>query len=130
MLHYFKRTERDKEFFDAYIDPRLPERLFDMHLHITRPCDASGVSQEMIDRDWAMQCGFLMDENDLTEYCKTLWQGRSVAVNAFPMPIRGIDLKSANDYLEVLLHHRKPDTAVTIRTAELAISPTFDPDEC
>ena len=51
MLPYFRKTDRDIAFFEEYINPRLPARLSDMHLHITRPCDTVHVSQEQIDKD-------------------------------------------------------------------------------
>lgn len=130
MLPYFRKTDRDTAFFEAYIQPRLPRRLFDMHLHITRPCDAVHVSQEQIDKDWAMQCGFLMDEKDLAVYLQTLWGDRPVSVNAFPMPIRGVDLENANRHLERLLGNRAEGDLLCIRTAEMAISPAMDPDAC
>lgn len=130
MLPYFRKTDRDIAFYEAYIEPRLPERLFDMHLHVTRPSDAVNVRQEQIDKDWAMQCGFRMDEEELAVYMKTLWGNREVAVNALPMPIRGVDLASANRHLEDLLKARKAGSHLTFRTAEMAIAPSMDPDEC
>lgn len=130
MLSYFEKTGNDRAFFEEYINPRLPQSLFDMHLHLTRPSDATGVPQETIDGDWAMQCGFTMDETDLSHYCKTMWDGRHVEVNAFPMPLRGIDLMSANHHLLDLMRHRDPAASTVIRCAEIAVSPAFDPDEC
>lgn len=130
MLSYFEKTRTDEEFFASYIDARLPRELFDMHLHVTRPCDAAGVPQSTIDGDWAMQCGFVMDEDDLAGYCRTLWSGRRVACNAFPMPIRGVDLMSANRHLAGLLRRQNPAAPLQIRTAEMAIDPAFDPEEC
>lgn len=130
MLPYFRKTDLDAEFFATHIDPYLPRRLFDMHLHITRPIDAVRVKQEQIDKDWAMQFGFLMDENDLATYLRTLWGEREVSVNAFPMPIRGVELDSANRHLETLLQRGRITDGLTLRTAELAISPDMDPDAC
>lgn len=130
MLSYFEKTKLDEEFFSTYIDPRLPQEIFDMHLHVTRPCDTVGVPQATIDGDWAMQCGFQMDESDLTRYCNTLWSGRRVWYNAFPMPIRGVDLMSANRHLATLLQKQDPAATVRIRTAEMAIDPSFDPEAC
>ena len=130
MLPYFRKTDRDIAFFEEYINPRLPARLSDMHLHITRPCDTVHVSQEQIDKDWAMQCGFRMDEKDLAVYMQTLWGDRTVSVNAFPMPIRGVDLESANRHLKNLLDRESGNGQLRIRTAEMAISPDMNPDAC
>lgn len=130
MHSYFEKTALDRAFFAEHIAPRLPETIFDMHLHVTRPADAVNVSQAQIDGDWAMQCGFCMDEDDLAAYASTLWEGRQVLVNAFPMPIRGVDLMSANRHLAKLIANRKDNARLVFRTAEIAISPAFDPDEC
>ena len=130
MLPYFRKTDRDLAFYEEYINPRLPARLFDMHLHVTRPSDTVNVKQEQIDKDWAMQCGFRMDEQDLAAYMQTLWGDREVSVNAFPMPIRGVDLASANLHLEHLLSDGKVGAHLTFRTAEMAISPDMDPAAC
>lgn len=131
MLDYFSKTKRDADFFNEFINPRLPDELYDMHLHVTRPCDTAGVSQEAIDRDWAMQCGYQMDKQDLESYCNTLWSGRRVSVNAFPMPIRGVDLKSANKYLAELLKSKENlEANVSVQSAAMAISPQFDAEEC
>ena len=130
MLPYFQKTDRDIAYFEEHINPRLPQKLFDMHLHVTRPSDAVHVKQEQIDKDWAMQCGFLMDEADLACYMETLWGARDISVNAFPMPIRGVDLASANRHLEDLLLNGKTEGHLTFRTAEMAISPDMDPDGC
>lgn len=130
MLPYFRKTDRDLAFYEEYINPRLPARLFDMHLHVTRPSDTVNVKQEQIDKDWAMQCGFRMDEKDLAAYMQTLWGDREVSVNAFPMPIRGVDLASANLHLEHLLSGGKVGAHLTFRTAEMAISPDMDPAAC
>lgn len=130
MLSYFRKTDVDTAFYEAYLKDRLPERIFDMHLHVTRPCDTVNVRQEQIDKDWAMQCGFRMDESDLATYMQTLWGDRTVLVNAFPMPIRGVDLAGANAHLENLITHRDSDAKLVFRTAEMAISPDMDPDAC
>ena len=130
MFSYFEKTERDRAFFEEKIAPRLPQTIFDMHLHLTRPCDTVNVPQELIDGDWAMQCGFQMTEADLKTYAATLWSGRKVLVNAFPMPLRGVDLMSANRHLADLLEKQDPNAQLVIRTAEVAIAPSFDPDEC
>ncbi len=130
MLSYFEKTALDEEFFNTWIGPRLPQEIFDMHLHVTRPCDTFGVPQSIIDGDWVMQCGFQMEESDLDHYCRTLWPGRRVWCNAFPMPIRGVDLMSANRHLAALLQNQNADAPVQIRAAEMAIDPSFSPEEC
>ncbi|MBQ8140982.1 MAG: amidohydrolase family protein [Clostridia bacterium] len=131
MLEYFKKTQRDAEFFNEYISPRLPDELFDMHLHVTTEKDTSGISKEAIDKDWALQCGYAMDTDDLKAYCSTIWDGRKVSVTAFPFPVRGVDLKSANVYLAKLLKDKENlESNVSVRAAAMAIAPAFDPDEC
>ncbi len=132
MFSYFRKTDLDRSFFEEKIDARLPKTIFDMHLHLTRPSDAVHVPQESIDGDWAMQCGFVMTEEDLEGYSETLWGDRTFLANAFPMPIRGVDLMSANRHLADLLakHRNDPNRRMTVRTAEIAIAPSFDSDEC
>ena len=130
MFPYFQKTDRDRAFFEEHIDPRLPKTIFDMHLHLTRPSDCTGIPQEAVEKDWAMQSGISMDKDDLRGYTQTLWGKRRFLANAFPMPIRGVDLMSANRHLADLLRENDPDDDLVIRTAEVAISPEFDPDEC
>ncbi len=131
MLEYFKKTQRDIDFFDEYIAPRLPNELFDMHLHVTTDKDTSGISKEAIDKDWALQCGYAMDVDDLKKYCSVIWKDRRVSVTAFPFPVRGVDLHSANEYLaNVLRDQNNSNSNVSIRAAAMSIAPSFDPDEC
>ncbi|MBO5415587.1 MAG: amidohydrolase family protein [Clostridia bacterium] len=131
MVEYFNKNQRDTEFFNEHIAPRMPSELFDMHLHITRPKDTSGISQEAVDKDWALQCGYSMDIDDLKHYCETLWCDRRVSVTAFPFPVRGVDLRSANKYLAKLLKDENNLNAnVSVRAAAMSIAPSFDCDEC
>ncbi len=130
MLPYFEATKLDRAFYEKHINERLPHKIFDMHLHVTRPCDTTDVKQEQIDKDWAMQCGFRMDETDLADYMKTLWGNRDIFVNAFPMPIRGVDLDGANAHIGNLLALKKVGKHLTFRTGEMAISPQMNPERC
>lgn len=131
MLEYFNKTQRDADFFSEHIAPRLPSELFDMHLHVTRPKDTAGISQEAVDKDWALQCGYSMDLDDLKNYCEVLWSDRRVSVTAFPFPVRGVDLKSANEYLAGLLRDKNNLGAnVSVRAAAMSIAPSFDFEEC
>lgn len=131
MLDYFSKKERDFDFFNEHIAPRLPKELFDMHLHVTRPEDTAGISREAVDKDWALQCGYSMDVEDLRAYCETLWTDRRVSVTAFPFPVRGVDLRSANEYLARLLKDEENLTSnVAVRAAAMAVAPSFDADEC
>lgn len=131
MVDYFKKTEKDAEFFAEHIDPRLPRELFDMHLHVTRPCDTAGISQDAVDKDWALQCGYSMDLADLRHYCSTLWGDRKVSVTAFPFPVRGVDLKSANRHLADLLKDKDNlDGKVAVRAAAMSIAPSYDVEAC
>lgn len=129
MDDYFKKEKFDEEFFSSYIDELLPDKIFDFHLHVTRECDAAGVSQTAVDADWAMQCGYTMPFERYADYCRTLWVGREVEANIFPMPIKGIDLVSANKHIAELIT-KKSTEKIRAVSAAMAVSPEFDADEC
>lgn len=129
MTDYFKKEPYDSEFFNEYINPRLPAKVFDFHAHITRPSDCTAVSKEAVDEDWAMQCGFTMTFDDYAHYCTTLWAGRKTEANVFPMPCRGIDLKSSNTHIYELMKSEN-NCDVKITSAAMCVDPSYDADEC
>jgi hypothetical protein len=61
---YFQRSEFDASFYREFLHSRMPERIFDVHVHINLPEHVAAVPPERWKSDWALECGHLFPAED------------------------------------------------------------------
>lgn len=120
MVSYFERTPLDAEFYARFIAPRIPERVTDMHVHITKPEFVKNVPQVDF---WANECMAPMDYGDYAEYTRQLWPGVEVSQNFLPFVFKGTDVKGNNAYLASLKASGKA------KYTHMLVTPDMSPDD-
>jgi predicted TIM-barrel fold metal-dependent hydrolase len=99
MQPYFDRTDLDRRFYGEWIRPRLPERIFDVHVHVNLPEHVAAVTEERRRSDWAIECGYVLPCEDAYAAAAELFPGTEYRIAGFPWPIREADLVANNRYL-------------------------------
>lgn len=120
---YFHATPRDGDFLAKRIDPRLPRRIVDAHMHVNLPEHVAGVSRETIAGDWALQCGTTMPYERARNVWTAMLPGREVSILGFPWPLPEADIPANNAYLAGLAGEGRLSALMTVR-------PEWDPAEC
>ncbi len=105
MVDYFKKTPYDENFYIKYIQQRLPDKIIDMHLHITTEEIRRNTVPDMT--DWAAQCGSVMTYEDYTDYSEVFYPGKKLYINALPSVTKGVDVKMGNEYIAGLKRANK-----------------------
>jgi uncharacterized protein len=93
------RTEIDKNFYRKYIQHRLPDTIFDVHVHLNLPEHISMVTESRWLSDWALESGHLLSCEGALSWAKVLYPDVRYEIAGFPWPIREADLKANNAYL-------------------------------
>lgn len=99
MLPYFELTQLDKSFFRDHLQGRLPERIFDTHVHLNLAEHVKDVPKERILSDFAMQIGTVLPVEDAYGCAAELYPGVRYQIAGIPWPIREADLRGNNCYL-------------------------------
>jgi len=99
VISYFEYTYEDKVFYESKIKPRIPSRIFDIHVHINLPDHVKNVTQERIHSDWALECGYILTADEAYSYAGTLFPHAKYAISGFPWPIREANIMANNEYL-------------------------------
>ena len=98
----YARTPFDREFYDDKIRPRLPDTVFDVHVHINLPEHVTRVTPERVRSDWALECGYVFSCEDAYRLTADMFPGVAYSMAGFPWPIREADLDANNRYLAEL----------------------------
>lgn len=115
MYGYFIKDENDERFFAEYLADRLPENMFDAHMHINLPEHVAAISQQTIMGDWALECGLVMTYEDARAYHEILFPNRKIRMLALPWPLPEADIPANNAYLSGLAGEGKVTALMTIR---------------
>ena len=99
MKPYFTRNQNDKQFYDRYIAPRIPDNIFDAHIHLNLPEHIEDLPEERLRSDWALECGHLLPVEDAYACASELFPGIEYFMAGFPLPAREADLQGNNKYL-------------------------------
>lgn len=132
MIDYFKKTEYDIEFYNNYIKDRIPNKIIDMHVHITKDEFKKNCIEDP--NSWATQCSSNMDIDDYMYYSKIFYPDSEVYINALPSVTKGIDTNGNNKYIsdlkrdgKVLFSHMLPDPSWNPEyTEKILIEENFD----
>ena len=95
-VEYFHETELDKQFYKTYIKDRIPLKIIDMHVHITRP--EYMINAQFDPDSWASQCISDMEAEDYYEYGKILYPDSDFTFNALPNVNQGVDIVGNSKY--------------------------------
>ena len=94
-------TERnvDRRVYEEELDPWLPPKIIDVHVHIGLAEHTGAVTEERRRSNWAYEVGLAQSWEQLRKNVQTLFPGRQMEVLAFGNPFRETDLERNNDYV-------------------------------
>jgi predicted TIM-barrel fold metal-dependent hydrolase len=115
MKPYFELTELDRNFLRDYIRPRLPKKVFDIHVHLNLPEHVASVPEERWLSDWALECGHLLPVDDAFSCVEELFPGVEYSIAGFPWPIKEADIDKNNRYLAQMALERKISPFMAVR---------------
>ena len=118
---YFERTPLDAVFYAEHLHPRLPERIFDVHVHLNLPEHVALVPEERWRSDWALESGHLLPVEDAYACARELFPDARYAIAGMPWPIREADLAANNRYLAA-------KRAQGLLAPFMAVRPEWDPE--
>jgi len=118
---YFERTPLDAAFYAEHLHPRLPERIFDVHVHLNLPEHVALVPEERWRSDWALESGHLLPVEDAYACARELFPDARYAIAGMPWPIREADLAANNRYLAA-------KRAQGLLAPFMAVRPEWDPE--
>jgi predicted TIM-barrel fold metal-dependent hydrolase len=121
MLPYFEKTPLDRAFYAGRLRPRLPARIFDVHVHLNLPEHVSMVPPERWLTDWALECGHLLPCEDAYACARDLFPDTEYAIAGMPWPIHEADLAANNRYLALKRAEGRLAPFMTVR-------PEWDPE--
>ena len=107
MLPYFEYRERDKLYYQEHISHRIPEQIFDIHVHINLSDHVKMVPEERWFSDWALECGHVLPVEDAYAIARELFPDVKYKIAGFPWPIREADLRGNNSYLSKMHRQNK-----------------------
>lgn len=94
-----RRTEVDEEFYSRYLKGRMPEQIFDFHMHLNLPEHIPYMSEERFHSDWAFECGLILPCETAFLYAAQLFPDTKYRIAGFPWPVQEADLIAGNRYL-------------------------------
>jgi uncharacterized protein len=95
----YERTSRDSAFYEDRLRSRLPDAIFDVHVHINLPEHVVRVPTERLESDWALQCGAVLTCEDAYRLAHDMFPGVRYSFAGFPWPVCEADLEANNCYL-------------------------------
>ncbi len=92
-------NEIDLEVYRDEIEPWLPERILDFHVHVNLPEHVGPIAPERIAANWAMEVGTEQSWEDLRATYASLFPGREVGCVAFGTVYRETLTDANNAYV-------------------------------
>jgi predicted TIM-barrel fold metal-dependent hydrolase len=92
-------TAIDRLFYREHLQARVPERIFDVHVHINQPEHVASVPPERWLTDWALESGHLLTCEDAYACAGELFPDCRYRIAGFPWPIKEADMEANNLYL-------------------------------
>ena len=115
MNSWFVRDENDARYYAEHIENRLPESVFDAHVHLNLPEHVEKVSAQTVAGDWALQCGMSMSYEEAVAYHEALFPDVAMKMLALPLPLTEADMPANNAYLAGLVGENKVTALMGIR---------------
>jgi predicted TIM-barrel fold metal-dependent hydrolase len=109
------RTETDEAFYQEHLRRRLPQSIFDVHVHLNLPEHIAAVPETRWLSDWALESGHLLPYDDACTCAKVLYPDLEYSIAGFPWPIREADMRQNNAYLATLRRQGKLAPFMAVR---------------
>jgi predicted TIM-barrel fold metal-dependent hydrolase len=114
-INNFDYTEVDKAFYDKYIEPRIPDDVYDVHVHMNLPEHADMIPEERFLKDWALQCGHILTVDDAYSMAAKIFPGVNYRIAGFPWPILEADIEGNNKYMADMRREGRIDPFMCVR---------------
>ncbi len=99
MQPFYDYTDTDRAFYREHIAPRMPERLFDIHVHAFLPEHTAMIPEEKRTAFWANECAKPLTVEDAHAVGKELFPDAGFSFAAFPTASPDADTRGMNDYV-------------------------------
>ena len=107
MPPFFEYTDVDKAFYRDYLAPRLPSRIFDVHVHAFLPEHVAMVTEEERTAHWASECAQVLSCDDVHACACEMYPDTAYSFAAFPTAVRNADTAGMNEYIARMGHEGK-----------------------
>jgi len=99
LTHIWQYTDVDAAFFAEHIDPWLPRRIFDAHVHVNDPAlRVEEMTDERRRQHWVTEVAEPMPTGVLARCDEVVYPGRDVHRVAFGWPGLDFDVEATNEY--------------------------------
>ena len=99
MLPFFEYTPVDSMFYRKHIAPRIPSRIFDVHVHIFLKEHVDMIPEETIKSFWASECAHVLSCDDAHACAGELYPDVEYTFAGFPTASPEADTKGMNEYV-------------------------------
>ena len=97
--HIWQYTDVDAAFFAEHIEPWLPRRIFDAHVHVNDPAlRLEEMTDERRRQHWVTEVAEPMPADALARCDEVVYPGRDVSHLAFGWPGLDFDVEATNEY--------------------------------
>ena len=94
-------NDTDRAFWAEHLEPWLPSRIIDAHVHVTDPALRREPMTEAMRRQYWVNEVFECLDGPAAEHCyRTVFPGRETRCLAFGFPDLAFDLEGGNDYAQ------------------------------
>ena len=122
MLPFFEYTDVDKKFYEQHIAPRIPAKIFDVHIHIFQKHHVEMISEESTKAHWANECAHVLTCEDAHACARELYPGVEYSFAGFPTASSTADTRGMNDYVSKMGREGKCKPLMMVR-------PEWNPEE-
>ena len=98
MLPFFDYTGVDRAFYREHIAPRIPTKIFDVHVHIFLDKHVEKIPDEVRKSHWASECAHVLSCEDAHACALELYPGTEYTFAGFPTASPEADTVGMNDY--------------------------------
>jgi uncharacterized protein len=101
LYHVWQYSDVDRQFWREYLDPWLPQRIFDAHTHVTEPRFRMATMSEQKRRQyWINEASEPIGAADAARCYKTVFPGREFSCLAFGEASLDFDIEAGNAALQ------------------------------
>ena len=122
MLPFFDYTDVDRIFYREHIAPRIPSKIFDVHVHVFLKEHVDMIPEESVKSHWASECAHVLSCDDAHACARELYPDTEYTFAGFPTASPEADTKGMNEYVARMGHEGKCTSLMMVR-------PEWDADE-
>ncbi|MBN1292781.1 MAG: amidohydrolase family protein [Candidatus Latescibacteria bacterium] len=122
MLPFFDYTEVDTIFYEQHIAPRIPSKIFDVHVHIFQKSHVEMIPEKSVKAHWASECAHVLTCEDTHACARELYPDTEYGFAGFPTASPEADTKGMNNYVAKMGYEGKCVPLMMVR-------PEWDPEE-